>query len=121
MTPRNFVRRLLTERKRRVAVVTGAAQGIGRGIAFRLAKDGFDVLVNDLPSKSDLLEELVHTTANSPGGRCLSALGDVSTEGGVVDLVRTCVSRLGSLDVVCLSRFTHFRILMDFIPLLDGC
>ena len=32
----------------RVAIVTGAARGIGRGIAVKLAKDGFDVAVADL-------------------------------------------------------------------------
>ena len=38
-----------------VAHVTGAARGIGKAIALRLAKDGHDVAVSDLPSMKDEL------------------------------------------------------------------
>ena len=42
-----------------VALVTGAAQGIGRGIALRLAKDGFHVIINDVVA-DESEEHLLH-------------------------------------------------------------
>lgn len=42
----------------RIAIVTGAAQGIGRSIALRLAADGLDVAINDLPRQLTQLEQV---------------------------------------------------------------
>lgn len=39
-----------------VAIVTGGAQGIGRGIALRLAADGFDIALGDLSSSKAAVE-----------------------------------------------------------------
>ncbi len=39
-----------------VALVTGAARGIGKGIALRLADDGLDVVVNDIEANGDELD-----------------------------------------------------------------
>ena len=41
---------------KRVALVTGAGQGIGRGIALRLAQDGFAVVVNDVVADASNVE-----------------------------------------------------------------
>lgn len=43
----------------RVAIVTGAAGDLGKVIALRLANDGFDVAVNDLPVRKDDVDALV--------------------------------------------------------------
>jgi len=85
-----------------VALVTGASQGIGRAIALRLADDGFDVAINDLPSVKDNLESLSQELI-SKGRRTCIVMADVSVEAEVQNMVSAVVERLGELDVVCLQ------------------
>lgn len=40
-----------------IAFVSGAGRGIGRAIAIRLAQDGYDVAINDIPASKIALEE----------------------------------------------------------------
>jgi meso-butanediol dehydrogenase / (S,S)-butanediol dehydrogenase / diacetyl reductase len=83
----------------RVALVTGAARGIGRGIALRLAADGLDVAVADLPSMraeaTGVADEI-----RSAGQRTAVIEVDVSDADQVDAMIRAAVEELGRLDVM---------------------
>ncbi|KAJ6598174.1 hypothetical protein DFH09DRAFT_1131166 [Mycena vulgaris] len=81
------------------ALVTGAAQGIGKTIALRLADDGFDVAVNDIPSQATNLAKVVEEIQAK--GRTSSAhLADVTVEDQVRKMVEDVAAAHGGLDVM---------------------
>jgi len=84
------------------AIVTGcAAKGIGRAIAIRLASDGFDVVLNDLPSRKADLEALSKEIQEQfPGRKTLVCAGDVSSDEFVKGMVDQTVEVYGGLDVM---------------------
>lgn len=83
----------------RVAIVTGAAQGIGLSIAQQLAKDGIDVAVNDIPNKLSQINEVVDSI-RAIGRKAIALPADVSSEEQVKNMVETTARALGSVDIV---------------------
>ena len=79
----------------RVALVTGAARGIGRTVALNLAERGYKVAANDLQAPDATLEEL-----RSAGAQALSVPGDVSDEGAVRAMVEKVTEEFGRVDVL---------------------
>lgn len=82
-----------------IALVTGSAQGIGRAISLRLADDGFDVAVNDIPSNQPALDSLVDEI-RAKGRQAVAVPADVTQEEQVKEMVAKAVKDLGGLDVV---------------------
>ncbi|KIK69298.1 hypothetical protein GYMLUDRAFT_35374 [Collybiopsis luxurians FD-317 M1] len=81
------------------AIVSGSAQGIGRAIALRLARDGFDICVNDLPHNSENAERVVNEI-KSLGRKAIPVYADVSKYSQVEAMVEASVEALGPLDVM---------------------
>ncbi|TBU29007.1 short chain oxidoreductase [Dichomitus squalens] len=97
----------------RIAIITGAAQGIGEAIALRLADDGIDVVVNDLAVKKDKLDS-VAKAIQAKGRRSLAVLGDATVEADVVSLVEHAVEAFGGLDIMIANAGTIQRV-----PIVD--
>ena len=81
----------------RVAVVTGAAQGLGRAIAQRLAEEGAKLVLGDFDAAG--VERTAASIATA-GGAALAVVGDLTEEATAVRLIQTAVDRFGRLDIL---------------------
>ena len=82
----------------KLALVTGAAQGIGLGIALRLAREGADIGLNVL--RDDERARSARQEIEACGRRCELFVADVSQVDAVQAMVADAFERLGPLDIL---------------------
>ena len=83
----------------KIALVTGAAQGFGAGIAQSLVAEGAHVVIADL--NEDLaLKRAEQLNRQFGAGRCLAVAADVTQESSVAAMVRKTVLSYGGLDLL---------------------
>lgn len=101
----------------RSVLITGAASGIGRASAERLASEGAALTLSDVNAEG--LEQTA-STCRAAGAKVRTVVSDVSDEGAVADLVGGAVAEHGGLDVLVnvagILQFKDFRqtTLADF-------
>ncbi len=79
-----------------VAIITGGAKGIGKGIAIKFAQLGYDIVLN---YRSNVPDELKQELANL-GANVLFVKGDISVEADVASLIDSAVEKFGRVDVL---------------------
>ena len=81
------------------AIITGSARGIGAAIALRLAKDGFNIALNDISEamfeNNDIMERIA-----AEGVEVEKFICDVSSYSQVEETVKAVKARFGSIDVL---------------------
>lgn len=83
--------------KEKVAIVTGAGRGIGRGIALRFASEGAKVAVVDM---DEALADKTALQITQAGAECLSCRADVSSDTDVGQFVTDTLQSFGRLDIL---------------------
>ena len=79
------------------AVITGAAQGIGRGIAERLASDGADLILLDV--NDDGLAD-TRDAIKAFGRKCVTVHADVANRQQVADAIRRAMSEMDAINIL---------------------
>jgi NAD(P)-dependent dehydrogenase (short-subunit alcohol dehydrogenase family) len=99
----------------KIALVTGAGQGIGRGIAEVFAEQGADLVLNDLVESKGLNE--LAEWARIKGRRTITVQGDVSQRADVERIFDRAWSELGPVDI--LVNNAGIETIVPFLELTD--
>ncbi len=81
---------------KKVAVVTGAANGIGQASALKFAREGYAVAMIDINPVLSKTEDMIHEM----GGECLSCVGDVQDEDSMAEFIGKVADTYGTIDVL---------------------
>ena len=101
--------------KGKVAIVTGASRGIGKGIAIELAKAGACVVINY--KSNDEAAEKTFQEIRELGAYALKIKGDVSNYEFSKDMIKTTVEKLGKIDILINNAgISKVGLFMDATP-----
>src|SRR6185295_8949349 len=92
--------RTLVKLKGKVAIITGASRGIGRGIAEIFAEEGADIAVNYISDTSKAKAEDVVKWIKGKGRRAIAVQADVANRKQVEAMFDRTAKELGPVDVL---------------------
>jgi meso-butanediol dehydrogenase/(S,S)-butanediol dehydrogenase/diacetyl reductase len=104
----------------KVAVITGAARGIGRAIAERYVREGARVVIDDV---DDTMGEATVAALSAGGGHCRYIHGDVSIAGDVEALMGATERVFGPVDILVNNALPASRhvVANEWDPVIDVC
>lgn len=81
----------------KVAVITGSARGIGKGIALRFAREGAVIVLNDIREKE---MEATAGEIRDLGRSVIAVMADISTKEGAIRLIDTAIDKFKKVDIL---------------------
>lgn len=84
--------------ERRVALITGGSRGIGKAIALKFAKEGYNIVVNGVSNSEEAKETIKEIQSNNVEAILLKA--DVSNYNECEEMVKQAVEKFGRIDVL---------------------
>lgn len=100
---------------RKTVLVTGSSRGIGKAIAVKFAKMGYNVVINCLSREEQLLQ--VRSEIEAYQAECLSILGDVGEFDQCQDLFKQVKNQFGGLDALINNAgISYIGLLQDMGP-----
>lgn len=100
----------------KVVLVTGAANGIGRGTALKFSEKGSRLALADIDAEG---LKRVQQEIEESGGEALALRVDVSSEGEVTSMVRRTIEEMGSLDVLVSNAGVSVSGPPELVPIED--
>jgi len=103
--------------KDRIALVTGAASGIGKGIAIAFAREGADIVVADRVPEAKAAEVLAGIRQH--GRQALFVQADVADEQSVQRMAEAALARFGRVDILVNNAGIFTECLIENLPIAD--
>jgi len=100
------------------ALITGAGQGIGRGIALQLASAGYDIIANDIvadPTNTETGLYEVKQQVENAGRRCLPVQADIANREDHQRLIAAALSAFGGIDLLVNNAGVAPKVRMDLL------
>jgi|LFRM01.1.fsa_nt_gb 2-deoxy-D-gluconate 3-dehydrogenase len=95
----------------KVAIITGANQGLGMGYAYALAKAGADIFIPHLTPNIAEIREMI----TGLGRRVEFLQGDLTDKKHIDDIVQKCLEKFGRIDILINNAGTnHFSEFLEF-------
>jgi len=102
---------------KKVALVTGAARGIGNGIALKLAKDGYSIAIMDVLKQEDVAENI--TPIKEAGAEVLYIRGDITNADSRTLVVEETIAKFRRIDVLVNNAGVAPRVRADILEMTE--
>ncbi len=99
----------------KIALVTGAGRGIGKGCAIELARAGADIILNDRPDSPDV--DITANEIRALGRKCYVITADVFSRSGCEQLVSAALQTASKIDILISNpAFSRRGAFLDYSP-----